>query len=95
MPAAAMVAKLINDLPARYDNFRQTYYIQAAARTLTFEQIQAQLGIIEINVGLSVKSQDTGEAFMARKPNRPKFNKKKENRECFYCKKVGHLKMNC
>jgi len=45
---ATLVAKLINDLPAKFDTFRETYYIQAATdRTITFDDIRQQLALIE------------------------------------------------
>lgn len=40
----ALVSKMINDLPSRFDHFKQTYLIQAAAgTTLTFDKLREQL----------------------------------------------------
>lgn len=38
---ASLVAKLINDLPSKFDTFRETYYIQAVSdKTIKFDDIR-------------------------------------------------------
>lgn len=93
---SGLVAKLINDLPPRFDNFKSTYYIQAASGvTLTFEKLRKQLLLVETNVS-STASTDTGDALMMQSKDKTvKNSKKQEKRSCFHCKKVGHIKRDC
>jgi len=91
----ALVSKMVSDLPSRYDHFKHTYMIQAAAgTTLTFERLREQLLIIEINSDNNQKSSDNNQALTVKV--RPDNKKKiKEKRECYHCGKRGHLKRDC
>jgi len=91
----ALVSKMVNDLPSKYDHFKHTYMIQAAAgTTLTFEKLREQLLIIEINSDNDQKSSDNNQALTVKiKPDNKK--KIKEKRECYHCGKRGHLKRDC
>lgn len=54
-----LVSKMINDLPSRFDHFKHTYMIQAAAGiVLTFEKLREQLLMIETNSDIEQKSSD-------------------------------------
>lgn len=98
---AALIAKVINDLPKNYDFFRQSYRIAAAAGTvLTLSNIQAQLQVIEQDVNNKHdNSIEAGEALVnkmtATKKQAEKKNYDKEKRKCWLCGKEGHLKVNC
>lgn len=93
-----MVSKLITDLPAKFDNFRQAYLIQAASGvTVTFERLRNQLQLIEASLNEKKDGADSGDALVA---NRTKSEanggkQKKETRKCHHCKKIGHLKRDC
>jgi len=94
---SCLVAKLINDLPSRLDNFRSAYYIQAASGTnLTFDKLKEQLLLIETNISSTNVKTDTGDALVAQsKEKSSKYPKKSDKRTCFHCKKVGHIKREC
>ncbi|XP_029154833.1 uncharacterized protein LOC114927924, partial [Nylanderia fulva] len=75
---AALIAKIINDLPKEYDFFRQSYRIAAAAETvLTLSNIQAQLQVIEQDVKNNGNSNDVGEALVTKFSEAKKQNQKK------------------
>jgi len=64
---ATLVAKLINDLPAKFDTFRETYYIQAATnRTITFDDIRQQLTLIESRKDEISNKTDSGDALITK-----------------------------
>lgn len=91
---SGLVAKLINDLPPRFDNFRSNYYIQAASG-LTFEKLREQL-LVEANISSTAADKDTGDALVTQVKDKTNKNfKKQEKRSCFHCKKVGHIKRDC
>lgn len=99
---AALIAKVINDLPKEYDFFRQSYRIAAAAgTTLTLSNIQAQLQVVEQDLKNKHENpSDAGEALVTKvaekkKQNHKKTNNDKEKRTCWKCGKQGHLKINC
>lgn len=96
--SSTLVAKLVDDLPPKFENFRQTYHIQVATGTeLSFEQVRNQCQMIEATMTQENSvSGDNGEALVAKKRNGSQWAKqKKEDRKCFYCKRVGHLKKDC
>lgn len=92
-----MVAKLINDLPQKFDTFRQTYFIQdTSGNMLTFEQLRIQLGLIEPTIDHTSMKPEIGEALVANKKSSGRGGqKRREDRECFYYKKKGDIKKNC
>jgi len=99
---AALIAKIINNLPKEYDFFRQSYRIAAAAGSvLTLSNIQVQLQVIEQDVkDKSGSPDDAGEALVTKgsetkKYNQKKINSDKEKRTCWKCGKLGHLRVNC
>lgn len=64
---AALVAKVINDLPAKFDTFRETYYIQAASdRTIKFDDIRQQLVLIESRRDETISKSDSGDALVTK-----------------------------
>lgn len=86
---SGLVAKLINDLPPRFGNFRSTYYIQAASGvTLTFEKLRKQLLLVETNVSSTAASTDTGDALMMQsKDKQSKTQRSKKNGAVFIAKR--------
>lgn len=99
---AALIAKIINDLPKDYDFFRQSYRIAAAAGTvLTLSNIQAQLHVIEQDIkNKHGNPVEVGEALITKVPETKKQTQKKnytdkEKRKCWLCGKQGHLRVNC
>ncbi|KMQ86303.1 copia protein [Lasius niger] len=94
---SGLVAKLINDLPPRFDNFRSTYYIQAALGiVLTFDKLKEQLMLVKANVSSTATNTDTGDALVTQAKNKADTNpKKREKRTCFHCKKISHIKRDC
>lgn len=92
----ALVSKMINDLPTRFDHFKQTYLIQAAAgTTLTFDKLREQLLMIETTSGIDSKPSDENQALSAKAKFDHSKKKPKETRECYHCKKKDHLKRDC
>lgn len=98
---AALIAKVINDLPKDYDFFRQSYRSAAASGTvLTLSNIQTQLQVIEQDVSIKRGNPiEAGEALVNKvagtKKQIEKKNADKEKRKCWLCGKQGHLKVNC
>jgi len=95
---SGLIAKLINDLPSRFDNFRSNYYIQAASgTTLTFDKLKEQLMLIETNIlSAAASNTDTGDALVTQAKSQSNKNQKtQKKRTCFHCKKTGHFKRDC
>jgi len=64
---AALVAKVINDLLAKFDTFCETYYIQAARdRTIKFDDIHQQLILIESRRDETSSKSDSGDALITK-----------------------------
>lgn len=99
---ATLVAKLINDLPEKFDTFRETYYIQAASdKTIKFDDIRQQLILIESRRNETSSKSESGDALVTKsqKPsNDKKSNTDKKPRskiECFKCHKLGYFRKDC
>lgn len=99
---ATLVAKLINDLPAKFDTFRETYYIQAVSdRTIKFDDIRQQLVLIESRASDVSNKSDSGDALVTRSQTssnnkRSSTVKKSRNkREYYECHTQGHFRRDC
>lgn len=74
---SSLVAKLINDLPPRFDNFRSNYYIQAASGViLTFDKVREQLMLVEANISSTAASTDTGDALVTEAKTKSKMQRR-------------------
>jgi len=99
---ATLVAKLINNLPEKFDTFREIYYIQAATdRTITFDDIRQQLALIESRKDEISNKTNSGDALITKaqkssNEKKPNTDKKTRNKsEYFECHKPGHFRRDC
>lgn len=94
------MAKIMNDLPAWFDIFRQTLTIQVASGTqLSTVEVQELLLLVEDDIGRET-IKDTiptgGDAFVHQaKWKKPADQKEKETRSCYNCGNKGHFKNVC
>jgi hypothetical protein len=100
-----VIAKVLQSLPPEYENFRQSWRLFSKPGS-TIEDLYRELRAIEIEKRNSTLQTYKGEAFLSKEPEsrrtqRDKFlgktkeSQDKENRECWYCGKKGHLKADC